>query len=312
LSLEGFKQRLMEFYRKGKEKPLMDALTTMMAEPIMTLCNRCQGDRLVCALKPLCGDRKYTSLLADMGATEDEIKKTHAFCFSNHLSRLSDISENKEPLSSVKDAKFPMSTFLRAISPSSKEDISAPSISSDELDPKMLSQLLEQVLTRALGRPVVKYSDNLFLILGGKNGIIQIDLSRKVVTVNPENELIRGNNHLKGVVHTLSALHSLDVKIEELVRGLDYISFTFQLPTTAQAKNLAAEELADMAKKLKDNGIFSTLLHSPKRNHVKLLIELRPPIGARFPYKIGLSYAYLRNMIQIVAKTANKKVFREP
>nr|MDO8135575.1 hypothetical protein [Candidatus Njordarchaeum guaymaensis] len=311
MSLEGFQKKLMEFYRKGKERPLMDALTAMMAEAIMTLCDKCQSDRLVCALKPLCGDRKYTSLLADMGATDDEIKKTHAFCFSNHLSRLSDISENREPLGSVKDAKFPLSTFVRVILARSKKDISDPSLSSGELDPKRLSELLEQVMTRALGRPIVTYKDNLLLLLGGKNGIIQIDLNKKVATLNPENELIGNNAHLKSVVQILSSLYSLDVKIEEVIKGLDYLNFTFQLPFTVQGKKSAAEALANLARKLHDDGMFSTVLQSAEGDRIRLLVELRPPMNPQSPYKIGFCYAYLRNMILMVAKTVTKKTLRE-
>jgi hypothetical protein len=289
----------------------MDALTMMMTDAIMTLCSKCQSDRLVCALKPLCGDRKYTSLLADMGASEDEIKKTHAFCFSNHLSRLSDIRENKEPLNSVKDARFPLSVFVRVVLVGLKKNASPSLLSSDRLDSERLSRLLEQTVARALGTPIATYDDDTFLILGGKNGIIQIDLCREVATLNPENELIRDNTHLKGVIQVLSAIHSIDIGIEETVKGLYNLNIVLQMPDKAKEREQAAEELGRLVKKLRDEGTFSTVLQSARGDHVRILIELRPPIGAQLPYKIGFSYSYLKNMILLAKEATRKRIPRE-
>jgi hypothetical protein len=311
LSLGVFQKRLMESYRNGKERPLMDALTVMMTEAIMALCNKCQSDRLVCALKPLCGDRKYTSLLADMGASEDEIKKTHAFCLSNHLSRLSDISENKEPLSSVKDAKFPLSAFVRVVLTDSKKNPSVSSFSSGRIGSKELLQLSEQAMTRVLGGPIVVHEDESFLILGGKNGIIQVDIGKQVVTLNPENELIRDSTHLRSVVEVLSTMYSLDIGIETTVEGIYNLNIVFEMPDETKEREQVAEELGRSARKLRDEGTFSTVLRSAKEDHVKMLIELRPPVGTQFPCKIGFSYSYLRNIIQLAAKASRRRAPRE-
>lgn len=311
MSLGVFQKKLMESYRKGKGRLLMDALTAMMADAVMTLCNKCQSDRLVCALKPLCGDRKYTSLLADIGASEDEIKKTHAFCFSNHLSRLSDINENKEPLGSVEDAKFPLSSFINVVLASSRKNVSLPPLSSSRVGHEKLSKLLEQTMTRTLGSPTVTYNDDTFIIIGGKNGIIQVDLNREVATLNPENELIRDEAHLKGVVQILSAMYSLDVQIEEPVKGLLNLSIVCQMPEVTQEREQVAEELERLAKKLRGEGTFAAILQSPKRDHTRVLIELRPPLGTQLPYVISFSYSYLRNMILLVGKNTKKRMPKE-
>ena len=181
-------------------------------------CHECQADRLRCTFDPLCEDRRWLSLLIEIGAP-----RTYwpTFCFSRRKEEIKLFLLKRSIPTPMVDAKFPikdlLSIFLKKLR-KKKEELS-------ELDLETSINLLMDVLKEKWKNiDYFSISKDKRVVLLDKHSVVLIfDLKRGIVTINSKKTGFDNDYEFIEFIKKMLELHELEYRLINPYESMYYV-----------------------------------------------------------------------------------------
>lgn len=245
-------KKIEKYLRTTTELSKVSFVVKKLVEHMNDLCERCQSDRIVCALRPLC-DREYLNLLID--ATVDE-KLYPKFCYSLQKKEVISFLHGKSTIKPMHDIKLAAIPFLEILF--GKRNAK----SVFKLPPKEFAESIMKKLSEFFGEVVYSISEGkIFWVTRPQYYIFRYDLNKKVFSINMDSEIFGSVDEIIEVTKLLCKLNKVDCFLFSTAEGLMYMKIFLEA-----SKNLEPKDFALISREFqKEMSAFSDFVNIIRR-----------------------------------------------
>ncbi|OLS18955.1 MAG: hypothetical protein HeimC3_47710 [Candidatus Heimdallarchaeota archaeon LC_3] len=198
----------LRFGLKSSNQAITSRLQQNMLESFKnTVCSECQGNRVVCILRPKCQNRHFQDLLLFSGYKSNDIP---TFCYSV---RLKEIFENyQKKVFLLPDISIYLNDFYKIFG--NKKPKQNPLKEFDKL------------LNHFNIQNSKKYDDQTYLLTFNKN-LLFVDLKKELITINPLSWQLNSPKLIKSIIELYAKEYNLAVTVYEEYDFLLVLTFNF-------------------------------------------------------------------------------------
>ncbi|MHA1409053.1 MAG: hypothetical protein ACTSQY_01810 [Candidatus Odinarchaeia archaeon] len=278
----------------GRERVL--ALLQELLLHMNEVCETCQQDRIRCALKPLCGpSRPFLITRIELGFKSEELPQ---FCLKQYLNYIKNFLTGKIKYVELKDIKLTLGQFFSLLQEIRPIPVYIPPRDQPDELIKVLFDTVKKTLDNVL---VFKGKDHSYLWM--LNTLIHIDMTSRIITINPTDDPITSEEELKQAIITLSTIYDIPVEIIEEMYGFWYINFFIKKIKTKRI--LTKEELETLRisrEKLEQHTDYA--VYNIREQKIHALVDIASP--GRNPKGKRLTMGTLRKIFDIIKETRTK------
>ncbi|MEM3565201.1 MAG: hypothetical protein QXR19_18375 [Candidatus Jordarchaeaceae archaeon] len=220
----------------GDTEANIDFLVDAFLESMEEVCERCMSNRMMCALRPACPNRKFLNLLIRFGV---DTKDLPSFCYEQQITSVNTFLEGSSKAKII-DTTLPIKEFMKILS-GGGERLMGPL---REKDVKKLSRELFAELKRATPDVFIAVGEDYILALVDE-GIYYFDLTNEVVIINPRDTIIKSNEMVRDLINIFRERYKLNLELREEFDGLWYLNVAIPLK---DPQNVEIEKIRSILK----------------------------------------------------------------
>ncbi len=293
-----YKDKLVKALKVGDIEANIDFLVDAFLESMEEVCERCMSNRMMCALRPACPNRKFLNLLIKFGV---DTKDLPSFCYEQQISNVNTFLEGSAK-AKVIDTTLPIKEFIKILSGGGERLVEP----LREKDIKKLSRELFIELKRATPDVLISIGEDYVLALVDE-GIYYFDLTNEVVIINPRDTIIKSNEMIRDLINIFGEKHKLNLELREEFDGLWYLNVAIPVKNS---QNAETEEIRRILKEQEQKFLQYTdyVSHYFSDDTVNFVLEIKTPTAQK---KSDLSF---KKIISIFAQINNliKQIGQSP
>ncbi|MFB0559934.1 MAG: hypothetical protein ACETWM_01695 [Candidatus Lokiarchaeia archaeon] len=275
-----YKDSLVKSLLEGDTEANVDYLADTLLEFMEQECERCMSNRMMCALRPACPNRKFLNILLRFGV---DVKDLPSFCYKQQISNVNTFIEGSSKTKII-DTVLPIKEFLNILS-GGGERLMGPL---REGNVEKLSKELFKELKRATPDVLTSMSKDYILALVD-DGLYYFDLPCEIVIINPRDTIIKSKEIISDLIDIYRERYKLDLELREEFEGLLYLDIFIPLENS-QNKEEIEGVLKDYEQKfLRYTDYISNYFSDNKLN---LVLEIKTPT---FQQKNNLTFKNVIN-----------------
>lgn len=187
------------------EDPRTKFILGQLIDNMEKLCEECQADRLRCTFDPMCEDRRWLSLLIEVGVPRRFWPK---FCFSRRSEEIKNLLSRKSTPTPLIDAKFPLSDFLKLFLKDMRGKVTLENIDNYVAElVEFLKKKWEKVDTLTLS------SKKRVIILDVHRSVLILDPVKKVATINAQKTGLDSKEEYLELITSILSTNNFEYKI---------------------------------------------------------------------------------------------------
>lgn len=280
-----YKDNFVKSLLEGDTEANIDYLADTLLEFMEQECERCMSNRMMCALRPACPNRKFLNILLRFGVDPKDLP---SFCYQQQLSNVNTYLEGSSK-TKVIDTILPIKEFINILS-GGGERLMGPL---REGNVEKLSKELFIELKRATPDILTSIGEDYILALVD-DGLYYFDLSCEIVVINPRDTIIKSKEIISDLIDIYRERYKLDLELREEFEGLYYLDVFIPLENS-QNKEEIEGVLKDYEPKFLRNTDYVSNYFSD--NKLRLVLEIKTPT---FQQKNNLTFKKIINtFIQI-------------
>lgn len=280
-----YKDNFVKSLLEGDTEANIDYLADTLLEFMEQECERCMSNRMMCALRPACPNRKFLNILLRFGVDPKDLP---SFCYQQQLSNVNTYLEGSSK-TKVIDTILPIKEFINILS-GGGERLMGPL---REGNVEKLSKELFIELKRATPDILTSIGEDYILALVD-DGLYYFDLSCEIVVINPRDTIIKSKEIISDLIDIYQERYKLDLELREEFEGLYYLDVFIPLENS-QNKEEIEGVLKDYEPKFLRNTDYVSNYFSD--NKLRLVLEIKTPT---FQQKNNLTFKKIINtFIQI-------------
>lgn len=280
-----YKDNFVKSLLEGDTEANIDYLADTLLEFMEQECERCMSNRMMCALRPACPNRKFLNILLRFGVDPKDLP---SFCYQQQLSNVNTYLEGSSK-TKVIDTILPIKEFINILS-GGGERLMGPL---REGNVEKLSKELFIELKRATPDVLTSIGQDYILALVD-DGLYYFDLSCEIVVINPRDTIIKSKEIISDLIDIYRERYKLDLELREEFEGLYYLDVFIPLENS-QNKEEIEGVLKDYEPKFLRNTDYVSNYFSD--NKLGLVLEIKTPT---FQQKNNLTFKKIINtFIQI-------------
>ncbi|MGQ4832650.1 MAG: hypothetical protein ACP6IS_01980 [Candidatus Asgardarchaeia archaeon] len=226
MSLE---KKLAQHLKQTKDLKRVNFTVKILIDHMSDLCKRCQSDRIICSLRPLC-NREYLNLLIDANVEE---RVYPDFCYKLQKQEVAAFLQGKSTIKPMLDIKLGKLAFL--------EILFGKKIARD-LGKKGVDEFIEKVrekMETLFGETKATICDKFIFWITKKNYyIFRFDREKQIFSINMDSELFGSAEEVERVTSLLCELNKLDCKLFNTSEGLLYAKIILPVNEKLDKKEL--------------------------------------------------------------------------
>lgn len=280
-----YKDNFVKSLLEGDTEANIDYLADTLLEFMEQECERCMSNRMMCALRPACPNRKFLNILLRFGVDPKDLP---SFCYQQQLSNVNTYLEGSSQTKII-DTILPIKEFINILS-GGGERLMGPL---REGNVEKLSKELFIELKRATPDVLTSIGEDYILVLVD-DGLYYFDLSCEIVVINPRDTIIKSKEIISDLIDIYRERYKLDLELREEFEGLFYLDIFIPLENS-QNKEEIEGVLKDYEPKFLRNTDYVSNYFSD--NKLGLVLEIKTPT---FQQKNNLTFKKIINtFIQI-------------
>ncbi len=275
-----YKDSFVKSLLEGDTEANVDYLADTLLEFMEQECERCMSNRMMCALRPACQNRKFLNILLRFGV---DVKDLPSFCYEQQISNVNTYLEGSSKTKIV-DVVLPIKEFLNILS-GGGERLMGPL---REGNVEKLSKELFIELKRATPDVLTSVGGDYILDLVD-DGLYYFDLPCEIVIINPRDTIIKSKEIISDLIDIYRERYKLDLELREEFEGLLYLDIFIPLENS-QNKEEIEGVLKDYEQKfLRYTDYISNYFSD---NKLSLVLEIKTPT---FQQKNNLTFKKIIN-----------------
>lgn len=280
-----YKDNFVKSLLEGDTEANIDYLADTLLEFMEQECERCMSNRMMCALRPACPNRKFLNILLRFGVDPKDLP---SFCYQQQLSNVNTYLEGSSKTKII-NTILPIKEFINILS-GGGERLMGPL---REGNVEKLSKELFIELKRATPDVLTSIGQDYILALVD-DGLYYFDLSCEIVVINPRDTIIKSKEIISDLIDIYQERYKLDLELREEFEGLYYLDISIPLENS-QNKEEIEGVLKDYEPKFLRNTDYVSNYFSD--NKLRLVLEIKTPT---FQQKNNLTFKKIINtFIQI-------------
>ncbi len=280
-----YKDNFVKSLLEGDTEANIDYLADTLLEFMEQECERCMSNRMMCALRPACPNRKFLNILLRFGVDPKDLP---SFCYQQQLSNVNTYLEGSSQTKII-NTILPIKEFINILS-GGGERLMGPL---REGNVEKLSKELFIELKRATPDVLTSIGEDYILALVD-DGLYYFDLSCEIVVINPRDTIIKSKEIISDLIDIYRERYKLDLELREEFEGLFYLDIFIPLENS-QNKEEIEGVLKDYEPKFLRNTDYVSNYFSD--NKLGLVLEIKTPT---FQQKNNLTFKKIINtFIQI-------------
>jgi hypothetical protein len=280
-----YKDNFVKSLLEGDTEANIDYLADTLLEFMEQECERCMSNRMMCALRPACPNRKFLNILLRFGVDPKDLP---SFCYQQQLSNVNTYLEGSSKTKII-DTILSIKEFINILS-GGGERLMGPL---REGNVEKLSKELFIEFKRATPDVLTSIGEDYILALVD-DGLYYFDLSCEIVVINPRDTIIKSKEIISDLIDIYRERYKLDLELREEFEGLFYLDIFIPLENS-QNKEEIEGVLKDYEPKFLRNTDYVSNYFSD--NKLGLVLEIKTPT---FQQKNNLTFKKIINtFIQI-------------
>ncbi len=215
-----YKDTFVKSLLEGDTEANVDYLADTLLDFMEQECERCMSNRMMCALRPACPNRKFLNILLRFGV---DVKDLPSFCYEQQLSSVNTYLEGSSKTKII-DTVLPIKEFLNLLS-GGGERLMGPL---REGNVEKLSKELFIELKRATPEVLTSVGEDYILALVD-DGLYYFDLSCEIAIINPRDTTIKSKKIISDLINIYRERYKLDLELREEFEGLFYLDIFIPL-----------------------------------------------------------------------------------
>ncbi|MBS7250128.1 MAG: hypothetical protein KIH08_05975 [Candidatus Freyarchaeota archaeon] len=279
----------------GDTEANIDFLVDTFLEAMEEVCERCMSNRMMCALRPACPNRKFLNLLIRFGV---DTKDLPSFCYEQQITSINTFLEGSSKAKII-DTTLPIKEFMKILS-GGGERLMGPL---REKDVKGLSRELFIELKRATPDVFIAVGDDYILALVDE-GIYYFDLTNEIVIINPRDTIIKSNEMVRDLINIFRERYKLNLELREEFEGLWYLNVAIPLKDSVEVEKISRVLKEQEQKFLRYTDYVSYYFSDDTVNFV---LEIKTPTAQQkfdLTFKrISSIFAQINNLVKQISQS---------
>jgi len=291
-----YKDKLVKALKVGDTEANIDFLVNAFLESMEEVCERCMSNRMMCALRPACPNRKFLNLLIRFGVDSKDLP---SFCYEQQISNVNTFLEGSSKAKII-DTTLPIKEFLKLLS-GGGERLMGPL---REKDAKKLSRELFIELKRATPDVFIAEGEDYILALVDE-GIYYFDLINEVVIINPRDTIIKSNEMVRDLINIFGERYKLNLELREEFEGLWYLNVVIPVK---DSQNVEMEKIRRVLKEQEQKFLLYTdyVSYYFSDDTVNFVLEIKTPtVQQKFDLtfkRISSIFAQINNLVKEISQ----------
>lgn len=293
-----YKDKLVKALKVGDTEANIDFLVNAFLESMEEVCERCMSNRMMCALRPACPNRKFLNLLIRFGVDSKDLP---SFCYEQQINNVNTFLEGSSKAKII-DTTLPIKEFLKLIS-GGGERLMDPL---REKDAKKLSRELFIELKRATPDVFIAEGEDYILALVDE-GIYYFDLTNEVVIINPRDTIIKSDEMVRDLINIFRERYKLNLELREEFEGLWYLNVVIPVK---DSQNVEMEKIRRVLKEQEQKFLLYTdyVSYYFSDDTVNFVLEIKTPtVQHKFDLtfkRISSIFAQINNLVKEISQPA--------
>lgn len=290
-----YKDKFVESLLEGDTEVNVGYLVNMFLEFMEDECERCMSNRMMCALRPACPNRKFLNLLLRFGVDAKDLPN---FCYEQQLSNVNTYLEGSSKTKII-DTVLPIKEFLKLLSGGGERLIGP----LREGNVEKLSKELFIEFKRATPDVLASVGEDYILVLID-NGLFYFDLSCDIVVINPRDTIIKSKGIISDLINIYREKYKLNLELREEFEGLWYLDVL--IPLNSKNKNIKEIKgvIKNYEQKLLNNAEYVSDYFSD--NTLNLVLEIKTPSVQQKCNIMFRNVSEIFNLINNIIKEINQ------
>ncbi len=262
-----YKDRFVKALSEGYSEANVDFLVDTFLEFMEDECERCMSNRMMCALRPACPNRRFLNLLIRMGVGVSDLP---TFCYEQQVNNINTYLEGSSKTRII-DATLPVEEFLNILSGGGERLIGP----LRDRNIEKLSKELFIELKRATPEVLTSVGEDYILALVDDR-VYFFDFTREIVIINPRDTIIKSKEIIKDLINIYKERYGLDLELREEFDGLYYLDVSLPIKNS---ENKDAEDIEELLKGYKERFLRSTdyVFENLSDSKINLVLEIKAP-----------------------------------